>query len=815
MRIKNIVFSGFAAAMFASVCGVVDAATLNLASKSYVDEALATKQNALTAGDGIDITDNVVKSTIDTSRFVLKGEIPVLSDFATDDELAAVKKALQEEIAAKQAAGDYATAAELKSLSSAVEALQAGGADKTVLESLKKTVDTISSDYAKKTELTDTEARLQAQIEKIVVPSLEGYAKLTDVPSLDGYAKTSDIETVYATKSELGNYAKVADLQDKADASALEGLVDTQQLTKVQEALQVAIAEKQEKGDYASAADLKSLQDAVSGLQSSGVDKTLVENLKTTVETISADYAKKTDLTAAEEKLQAAIDAIVVPSLEGYAKTADVADVYATKASLSDYATTTALAGKADKSELNGLVTSAQLTTLRSELVAEIAKKQAAGDYVGADALKTVSDSLAELKNDSYTKKEVDDKIATAISGGEIDLSDYATTSALEALQALVSGNTNEITALKNAGYQTSDDVQGAITTATADLATKGELNTALTSYTKTADLADVAKTGSYNDLKDQPIIPSIEGLATSKQLEDLQSALETEISKKQDAGQYLVAADLTTLNNAVSALQSGKADASTVTILQETVSKLGETYATDSELLSAIDGVKDLIAAIKVPTKTSELENDSGYITENELDGYAKSADVADVYATKASLSDYATTTALAGKADKSELNGLVTSAQLTTLRSELVAEIAKKQAAGDYVGADALKTVSDSLAELKNDSYTKKEVDDKIATAISGGEIDLSGYATTSALEALQALVNGKQDKLTAGAGITITDNTISANVDTSGFVPIPKLPTEFGEWFLTYNVDMNGVPEGYTWTNSEDLNGGVEDW
>ena len=71
------------------------------------------------------------------------------------------------------------------------------------------------------------------------------------------------------------------------------------------------------------------------------------------------------------------------------------------------------------------------------------------------------------------------------------------------------------------------------------------------------------------------------------------------------------------------------------------------------------------------------------------------------------------------------------------------------------------------------------------------------------------------GKQDKLTAGDGISITDNTISANVDTSGFVPIPELPTEFGEWFLTYNIDINGVPEGYTWTNSEDLTGGVEEW
>lgn len=698
MKIRGIVFSGFMSAILMSAVGM-DALAVNLASKSYVDNALAQKQNTLTAGEGIDITDNVVKSTIDTSKFAMKDEIPGLSAFATDEELAQLKTTLE-----------------------------------------------------------------------------------------------------------------------------------------------AAIAEKQEKGDYASAADLKSLQDAVSGLQSGGVDKTLVENLKTTVETISADYAKKTELTAAEEKLQAAIDAIVVPSLEGYAKTADVAATYATKESLSDYAKASDLANKAESSVVNTLqqsVTNIENTYLTQEAaqntyVTENKVTEQITQVVGTDTSglkKQVADNTAALAgkanvSDVYSKTDADSKFlivqdANALGAnlqwdenGKLNTKGIATADGLKELEDKVADAVTE-SELAAKGYQTSSDVQGAITTATADLATKGELNTALTGYTKTADLAAVATSGSYNDLKDQPTIPSIEGLATSKQLEDLQSALEAEIAKKQNSGQYLVAADLTTLNNAVSALQSGKADASTVTILQETVSKLGETYATDSELSSAIDGVKDLIAAIKVPTKTSELTNDSGYITENELDGYAKSADVADVYATKASLSDYATTTALAGKADKSELNGLVTSAQLTTLRSELEAEIAKKQAAGDYVGADALKAVSDSLAELKNDSYTKKEIDDKIAAAISGGEIDLSGYATTSALESLQALVNGKQDKLTAGAGITITDNTISANVDTSGFVPIPELPTEFGEWFLTYNVDMNGVPEGYTWTNSEDLNGGVEEW
>ena len=109
----------------------------------------------------------------------------------------------------------------------------------------------------------------------------------------------------------------------------------------------------------------------------------------------------------------------------------------------------------------------------------------------------------------------------------------------------------------------------------------------------------------------------------------------------------------------------------------------------------------------------------------------------------------------------------------------TNILMEIAKKQNSGDYATAEALQTISTELGTLKGDVYTKAQVDAKIAEAATGGEIDLSGYATTSALDALTALVNGKQDKLTAGTGITITDNTISASVDTSSLMANPTNP------------------------------------
>ena len=451
-----------------------------------------------------------------------------------------------------------------------------------------------------------------------------------------------------------------------------------------------------------------------------------------------------------------------------------------------------------------GYVSDDDLAEVQRTLQAAIDEKQAKGEYAAAEALQTVSTELATLKGGVYTKDEIDKKITDAISGGQIDLSGYATTSALDALTLLVNGNTTEINALKNAGYQTSSQVQGAITTAVADLATKAELNAK----------QDKLTPGTNITIADGTISADIDlsGLATEQALTNLQTTLEAAIAEKQAKGEYLVAADLTDLNNAISALQTGKADKSTVETIQTTINNLGNTYATKSDMTTADTALQNAIDAIEIPS----------------LAEYAKTADV---------------DAKLALKADATALTGLVTSTQLSELRTALETEIAKKQNSGDYATAEALQTISTELGTLKGDVYTKAQVDAKIAEAATGGEIDLSGYATTSALDALTALVNGntteinalknagyqtstqvseaistatatlatkdelntKQDTLTAGTNIEIVDNIISATIDTSSLVKNPTLPTEKGDYMLMVGLE-NGTYT-YTWTNIED--------
>ena len=102
---------------------------------------------------------------------------------------------------------------------------------------------------------------------------------------------------------------------------------------------------------------------------------------------------------------------------------------------------------------------------------------------------------------------------------------------------------------------------------------------------------------------------------------------LKAALDSKANADDVLTADSLTELNQAVAALESGKATVADLEALQGTVDALGDTYATDAELTAAIDAVKLLIPTI--PTKVSVFENDARYITDAALTDYAKSADV------------------------------------------------------------------------------------------------------------------------------------------------------------------------------------------
>ena len=228
-----------------------------------------------------------------------------------------------------------------------------------------------------------------------------------------------------------------------------------------------------------------------------------------------------------------------------------------------------------------------------NELKAALDAKANADDVLTVDALTELNETVAALESGKASAEDLQNLQNTIDSLGETYATDADVREAISGVQSAID-------------------------------------NMDLSAYAKTADLATVATTGQYSDLEGKPEIPSIAGLATETALNNLQTTLTELINKKQDAGQYVQAGELPAMQNAITALQTGKADLADVAAIQTTISKLNETYATDAELTAAIDAVKLLIPTI--PTNVSAFNNDAGYITENALTPYAKSADVENV---------------------------------------------------------------------------------------------------------------------------------------------------------------------------------------
>ena len=140
-------------------------------------------------------------------------------------------------------------------------------------------------------------------------------------------------------------------------------------------------------------------------------------------------------------------------------------------------------------------------------------------------------------------------------------------------------------------------------------------------------NFANVATSGDYNDLINQPIIPSIEGLASKTYVDTKVAAIKvptvpTKISAFENDAGYLT--EHQSLENYIT-----KRDFATGLDAQNTAN------------LALIREVNERIDGITVPTKVSELENDSGYLTEHQ------------------SLADYSTTTEVQAMIDASAGEG------------------------------------------------------------------------------------------------------------------------------------------------------------
>ena len=128
-----------------------------------------------------------------------------------------------------------------------------------------------------------------------------------------------------------------------------------------------------------------------------------------------------------------------------------------------------------------------------------------------------------------------------------------------------------------------------------------------------------------------------------------------------------------------------------------------------------------------------------------------------------------------------KINLNGIDYNIVDSASTSAIAAEVARAQAAesantqaiaAEVVARQSAITAVEQTLSGKADqatTYTKTEVDDKLSNA------------ATATTQQIQQAVSGKQDTLTAGNGIDITNNVISVDIDTTLYVVVSELPAE----------------------------------
>ena len=244
------------------------------------------------------------------------------------------------------------------------------------------------------------------------------------------------------------------------------------------------------------------------------------------------------------------------------------------------------------------------------------------------------------------------------------------------------------------------------------------------------------------------------------------------------------------------------------------------------------------------IPTKVSELENDSQFVTEAEVSGdLAGKADktyVDEQLATKQPVGDYATKTELANKADSSVVESLSTQVATNTSDISIIKtkqeedgdkidsldkEMATKQPVGDYalksdipakvseltndsnfvteaevsgdLAGKADKTYVDEQLALKADSTTVESLSGEVAT----NSTDISTLKSTVAengekIDSLDKEMATKQDTLVSGESIRTINNLSLLGEGNINVGDVPSITVENEQ--IPNETDFNRVAE-----------------
>lgn len=235
MKVKNIMFSGFAAAVFATVCGAAVAADVSLISKDYADAKLQAK---LTEGQGIDIAEQAdgtttISANVDLSSLATKESVEALEQkIGVDAEgnVVSVSDALDQKIGTlKNEQGEDITvqaalAGKQDTLTTEQQAAINSGIDSEAVAQITTNKENISG---LTTRMTEAESDIQANT--TAINTLSGGNGSQGIATLmqDVKGNTEGIAKLNADAQTEGSVAKSI-----ADALANGNYVDETELTQ-------------------------------------------------------------------------------------------------------------------------------------------------------------------------------------------------------------------------------------------------------------------------------------------------------------------------------------------------------------------------------------------------------------------------------------------------------------------------------------------------------------------------------------------------------------------------------------------------------
>lgn len=374
MKVKNVMFTGFAAAILGGACGAADAATYTLASKEFVTEQVKLKQDKLTAGDGINITeDNTISAQFKTAG----GETVTMGDLAESIDAVDQKfgdlgesETVAEALAGKQDTLTTEQQAVVNSGLTAEDVAKIGTTATAVTELTQDVADVLDVATAAGTAAGNAQADVDA-LESIVNNETTGLGTKVSQSVYDAHLESQKAIDEKQTADIASNLSKINAL-DEASGGNITGIVTRLETLEgegegsvaydIAQAIagEVSRADNayQPKGDYQAAGNYVTdsefetyqgtVTDALAGKQATIEDLETIRSGAakgaTAMQSIADGSVTKAMLdTTVQASLDKADSAVQPAAIEDMLTTTVAADTYATKTSLNDYVTNEAL----------------------------------------------------------------------------------------------------------------------------------------------------------------------------------------------------------------------------------------------------------------------------------------------------------------------------------------------------------------------------------------------------------------------------------------------------------------------------------------